>query len=188
MKKILILTFIFLVLLSSSVLASSKETYFKNIKFGMNTNEVMTNLDFKIEDIKKQKKSNIDFITLIYNIDIVDAKAFYGFSFANNKLFSTIRYLLTDNKNVIENYKITWGMDVRLLDGMNYLNEFKESEKGMEMLELDSPNYMGMFGMINSREVNLSKLDIPNTIEIPEGMNYILVDTVVSKEIQKSFR
>ncbi|PTX14838.1 hypothetical protein SAMN04488598_1456 [Halanaerobium congolense] len=188
MKRIIIFCFLVLVLISGTVLASNKETYFENISFGMNTNEVMTNIDFKINDIKKQKKDNINFTSLVYNADITSAKGFYVFTFANNKLFSTMRYLFTDKKEIIENYRITWGMDVRLLDGSNYLNKSKENEKGIEILELDSPNYVGMLGIISSKEINLSKLDMPTNLEIPKEMNYMLTDTVMSKEIQKQFR
>lgn len=183
MKKSIFFCFLILVLISTFVSASDRDTYFENIKFGMNTNEVMTNIDLEIKDIRKEKRNNINFTTLIYQADVLNSKGMYFFSFANNRLAITIRGLFTSNEEAIEYYKKTWGMDIRLLDGANYIKKSKEVEDGFEIFELDSPNYLGGFGIVNSNKVDLSKIDIPEEIDVPSELNYLYFDQIISKNL-----
>lgn len=188
MKKRIIFCFLILVLIPSFVLASDKDTYFENIKFGMNMNKVIESIDLEVEEIKKQEKNNIKVTTLIYQANDLDSKKMYAFSFFDNKLIFTTRLLFSEKKEVIEHYKTTWGMDIRLLDGTNYIKKSKEVEDGFEIFELDSPNYLGGFGIVNSNKVDLTKIDIPETKEIPSGMNYMYSDQVISKKLLEEIK
>lgn len=186
MKKRIIFYFLILVLISSFVSASDKDTYFENIKFGMNMNKVIESIDLEVEEIKTQDKNNIKVTSLIYQANDLDSKKMYSFSFFNNRLIFISRVLFSEKKEVVEHYKKKWGRDISLLDGINYIKESKD--EGIEIFELNSPNYLGFYGIVNSSKVDLSKIDIPEKKEIPSGMNYMYSDQVISKKLLEEIK
>lgn len=86
MKKRIIFCFLILVLIPSFVSASDKDTYFENIKFGMNMNKVIESIDLEVEEIKTQEKNNIQVTSLIYQANDLDSKKMYTFSFLNKRI------------------------------------------------------------------------------------------------------
>lgn len=187
MKKTLVFCFLILILISSIAVASEK-TYFDNIKFGMSTFEVMENIDFKIKDTIKKEQNGILMTSLIYKGDFINSTGFYIFGFADNKLATISRLLFANERETVDNYHNSWEMDLSFLDGSGYLSE-PENKEGITAQGLNSPNYEGFLGLIETNEINMSELgitnNIPKEIDIPVERDFMLMDMLISKQIKK---
>ena len=182
MKNLLILTFIFLVILSSSVLAG-QETFIEDIEWGMNKSEVIENINLQIINSSSEKRDGTSFSTLVYNGDFVNSRGNYQLFFINDQLYSILRLLFTGEEDIAENYYKKWNLDLKPKDN-NYPGDNLEEkiDRGLKGLLLNNSGYEGNIYLIDLNKADLSEYNI-NKSNIPKSIKYMVTHDILNKSV-----
>lgn len=174
MKKYLILTFIFLLFLSSPVFASL-DTCIDDVEWRMSKSEVIENIELQIIDSNTGKEDGHSFTTLLFNNEnFVNAVGTYEMFFVNDHLLSIKKVVYTGEKNIAEKYYKKFKLDLKSNDSNYSGNNYVEKNKrGVKQLLLNNSGYEGEVNLIEIDKADLTQFNIEKN-NIPRKFEYII--------------